>query len=240
MTEEIIKAKSITKSFGYVQVLKGLDLTVNKGDRYVLFGSNGVGKTTLVKILATLVQADSGEISIFNMRPKDNVKKIKSKIGFMSHDPLLYNDLSAHENLDFFADLYSIPDRTARVEEMLKMVGMSHRSFDRVGTFSRGMRQRLSMARALIHDPDVLFLDEPYSGLDIRAQGILNDLIVKLNGEGKSFFTITHDIEKGFEIASRSGVLSEGRIAYEVKGGSVDDFSKKYKEILKGEVVGRG
>lgn len=235
MNEKILVAKDITKSFGRFQVLNGINLTINQGDRYILYGSNGVGKTTLVKILSTILSADSGELTLFGNKIVRRSKDIKAKIGFMSHEPYLYNELSALENLNFYASLYSIKDKKTRVESLLKEVGLYHRSHDRIGTFSRGMKQRLSLARAILHDPDIIFLDEPYAGLDIQAQEILNDIIVKLNQKSKTFFLITHDISKGFEIANRSGVLSKGQIVYETKGEEKKAFSEKYREIIKGE-----
>lgn len=235
MSEKILVTKDITKSFGRFQVLNGVNLTVNRGDRYILFGSNGAGKTTLVKILSTIIPADSGELTIFGKKIKRRSKDIKAMIGFMSHEPYLYNELSAWENLNFYASLYSVKDKVERIESLLKEVGLYHRSHDRVGSFSRGMKQRLSLARAILHSPDIIFLDEPYAGLDIRAQEILNDIIVRLNREGKTFFFITHDIGNGFEIANRSGILSKGQIVYEVEGGEKKAFSEKYREIIKGE-----
>ena len=235
MNEKILVAKDITKSFGRFKVLNGVNLTIKRGDIYILFGSNGTGKTTLVKILSTILSADSGELTLFGKKIERRSKDIKAMIGFMSHEPYLYNELSAWENLNFYASLYSVKDKKERVESLLKEVGLYHRSHDKIGSFSRGMKQRLSLARAILHAPDIIFLDEPYAGLDIRAQEILNDLIIRLNQKGKTFFFITHDIGKGFEIANRSGVLSKGQIVYEVEGGEKKAFSEKYREIIKEE-----
>ena len=231
MSDEIIKARGIRRSFGKKKVLNDLDLQLNRGDIYVLFGSNGVGKTTLVKILATLIHSDKGEVTHFGMSAEDDIRDIRKKIGFMSHEPYLYRDLTAHENLDLFADLYSIPDKKKRIEEMLKMVELYHRSYDRVGNFSRGMKQRLALARTLLHSPDMVFLDEPYSGLDLNAQAMLNRVIQKMNEKGCTFFLITHDLEKGLEIATRKGILAKGRIIEGGESGN-QEFISRYKEIL--------
>ena len=231
MPDEILIASGIRRSFGKKMVLNDLDLQLNKGDIYVLFGSNGVGKTTLVKILATLIHSDKGDITHFGMNGEDDIKDIRRKIGFMSHEPYLYRDLTASENLDLFADLYSIPDKENRIEEMLKMVELYHRSYDRVGSFSRGMKQRLALARTLLHSPDMVFLDEPYSGLDLNAQAMLNRVIKKMNEEGVTFFLITHDLEKGLEIATRKGILAKGKIVEKPEASS-QDFITQYKEIL--------
>jgi ABC-type multidrug transport system ATPase subunit len=233
MNDNILTAKNISKSYGRLKVLTNINLNITKGDRYILYGSNGAGKTTLVKILSTLLYADSGELSLFGeIIRRHSTKQIKALIGFMSHQSYLYNDLSAMENLNFYANLYSIKNKKERIENLLKEIGLYHRSHDRIGNFSRGMKQRLALARALLHDPDLIFLDEPYAGLDIRAQEILNDIIIQLNKRGKTFFFITHDISKGFEVATRSGILSNGQIVYETKREKIDTFSKKYKDIL--------
>ena len=225
MSENILQAKDITKSFGHFQVLNKVNLSINKGDRYILYGSNGAGKTTLVKILSSLQKPDSGKVSLFGKNIEKNSKDIKSKIGFMSHEPYLYNELSAFENLFFYASLYSIPNPDVRVKNLLKEVGLYHRGHDRVITFSRGMKQRLSLARAILHDPDILFLDEAYAGLDIKASEILNDIVIKLNEGGKTFFFITHDTNKIFDIGSKVGILSKGKIIYESIRGNKEDFT---------------
>jgi ABC-type multidrug transport system ATPase subunit len=237
MSERQIIAKDINKSFGRLKVLNGINLTINQGDIFILFGSNGAGKTTFVKILSTILLPDSGELSLFGERVKRRSKEIKARIGFMSHEPYLYKELTAWENLNFYANLFSIKDKKERIEGLLKEVGLYHRSHDRVGSFSRGMKQRLSLARAILHSPDIIFMDEPYTGLDIKAQEILNNLIVKLNQKGKTFFLITHDVGKGFEIANRSGILSKGQIVYEVERGEKESFLGKYNEIIKGEII---
>lgn len=235
MSEKILVAKDIKKSFGRFQVLNGVSLSVGKGDRYILFGSNGAGKTTLVKILSTILPVDSGELMLFGNKIERRSKDIMKKIGFMSHEPFLYYELSAWENLNFYANLYSIKDKKEKIKSLLNEVGLYHRSHDRIGSYSRGMKQRLSLARAILHDPDIIFLDEPYTGLDIRAQDILNDIIIRLNQKGKTFFFITHNINKGLEIAKRIGILSKGQIIFEVEEGEKQAFSEKYREIIMGE-----
>jgi ABC-type multidrug transport system ATPase subunit len=235
MADEVLVAKDIVKSFGRVRVLRDVSLTVRKGERYVLFGSNGAGKTTLVKILSTLIAPDSGELLLFGGHIEEREMDVRARIGFLSHSPFLNGDLSAWENLDFYAQLYSVEGRKARVKAMLKKVGLYHRAYDRVATFSSGMKQRLGLARAILHDPDLIFLDEPFSGLDIRAQDMLNGLIVQLSEEGKTFFSITHDPAKGFEVATRAAVLSGGKIAYESEADDIEAFSERYKGILEEE-----
>ncbi len=235
MRERQIIAKDIKKSFGRLNVLNGVNLNINQEDIYILYGSNGIGKTTFVKILSTILLPDSGELFLFGQSIKRRSKEIKARIGFMSHEPYLYKELTAFENLNFYANLFSINYKKERIEVLLKEVGLFHRSHDRVGSFSRGMKQRLSLARAILHSPDIIFMDEPYTGLDIKAQEILNKTIINLNQKGKTFFLITHDVGKGFEIANRSGILSKGQIVYEIESGEKKSFLEKYNDILKGE-----
>jgi ABC-type multidrug transport system ATPase subunit len=236
MSERQIIAKDIKKSFGRLNVLNGVNLNINPGDIYILFGSNGVGKTTFIKILSTILLPDSGELFLFGERVERRSKEIKARIGFISHEPL-YKELTAFENLNFYANLFSIEDKNERIDELLKEVGLFHRSHDKVGSFSRGMKQRLSLARAILHSPDIIFMDEPYTGLDIKAQEILNKIIISLNQKGKIFFLITHDVGRGFEIANRSGILSNGQIVYEIERGEKKSFLEKYNNIIKGDTI---
>jgi len=235
MRDEILFAKNIAKSFGALNVLNSINLSIKRGDRYTLFGSNGVGKTTLVKILSTIMPADSGELILFGKKINRRVKDIKNFIGFMSHESFLYNELTAWENLNFYADLYSINEKEKKIEDILKEIGLFHRSYDRVGTFSRGMRQRLSLARAILHSPELIFLDEPYAGLDIKAQKMLNDIIRRLNNEGKTFFFIIHNIAEVFNITNKIGILSQGKIVYEFEGDEKKNFTDKYQEVIRRE-----
>lgn len=236
MSEKILIASGITKSFGRLKVLNDLNLTIERGDRYILFGSNGAGKTTLIRILSLISPADSGDLKVFGKKIKKTSKELKALIGFMSHEPYLYDELTAGENLNFYASLYSVNNKEERIKSLLNEVGLAHRVNDRIGSFSRGMKQRLSLARTILHSPDLIFLDEPYTGLDIRAQEILNNIILRLNNEGKTFFLITHDVNRGFEIANRRGILSKGKIVYEDDGGEKKDFLGKYRNAIEGEI----
>ena len=237
MRDEILCAKNVKKSFGALNVLNNVNLTIKRGDRYTFFGSNGAGKTTLVKILSTIIPADSGELLLFGKKIDRRFKDIKTKIGFMSHESFLYNELTAWENLNFYANLYSIEEKEKKIDSLLKEIGLYHRSNDRVGSFSRGMKQRLSLARSILHSPDIIFLDEPYAGLDIKAQNILNDIIKRLHLDGKTFFFIIHNIAEVFDFTNRIGILSNGKIVYEFEGEEKKHFSEKYQQIIRGESI---
>jgi heme exporter protein A len=237
MAGKVLEGRAITKSFGRTSVLRGVDLELGPGDRYMLFGPNGSGKTTLVRVLSGLLDPDSGEVRVFgaSYREPEEGDDIRSRVGFLSHEPFLYGELTAAENLDFFGRLYSVPDRAARVKAMLKEVGLYARAFDRVDTFSRGMKQRLGLARALLHDPDLVLLDEPYTGLDLRATAILDRLIGARAAEGKAFLCITHDLEGGLRLATRAGLLSKGSIVLEARAPEWGGLVERYRDIMGGE-----
>jgi len=234
MAGSVLEARNLVKSFGKNRVLKGVDLTILPGERYFLFGPNGAGKTTLVKVLSGLWKADSGEVLLFGEPMERDAEGIRARIGVLSHDPYLYGELTAMENLEFYGQLYGLSDPRTRAKEMLKDVGLYARAHDRVDTFSRGMKQRLGLGRALLHDPDLVFLDEPYTGLDMRASTTLERMVREKSEEGKAFFAITHDLGQGLEMATRAGILSGGKMDTESEAGDWDCFSKRYLDVMGG------
>ncbi|MDO8886879.1 ABC transporter ATP-binding protein [Candidatus Oleimmundimicrobium sp.] len=224
---------SLSKDFGRRKVLKELNLDVCKGDFLAIFGSNGAGKTTLLRILATLSGFSSGSITINGFEIKENSIEIREKIGLISHNLILYKDLNAYENLRFYGKMYNVPALDDRISELLQKVELDHRKFDVVRTFSRGMQQRLSIARALLHNPEIIFLDEPFSGLDVHARGILDDMLEGLKKEGShTLIMATHDIEKGLVHANSLAILSGGKIVYSQRGNlpDLDSFKRIYHE----------
>lgn len=236
MSGTVLEARKVVKSFGRHLVLRGVDISVGAGDRYFLFGPNGAGKTTLVKVLSGLLKADSGQVLLFGEPLEGDLSAIRARIGVLSHDPYLYGELSAMENLDFFGQLYGVPDRETRARELLKEVGLYARAHDRVGTFSRGMKQRLGLARAMFHDPDLVLLDEPYTGLDLKAASTLERLVRERSGEGKAFLAITHDLGQGLEMATRAGILAGGKLVTEADPTGWDGFTQRYLDEMGGGV----
>lgn len=225
----MIEVRNLTKAFGSKYALRGVDLRVMPGESLVLFGPNGAGKTTLVRILSSLSRPSSGTVRIGGLDLAAHADGIRRYLGVVSHAPLLYDSLSAAENLRFFAGLYGMPKPEARIAEMLERVGLAARRNDLVRTYSRGMVQRLAIARALLHDPELLLLDEPDTGLDPQAAEMLHGLLVELSareGEGESgragerekrrrtIVTVTHSLERGLAIADRVVILAAGRIVY--------------------------
>jgi heme exporter protein A len=217
---QALALQSITKSFGPVRALDEVSLTVARGETLAVFGPNGAGKTTLLKIAATLIRPNGGRVLLFGDDPLRR-PALRALIGFVSHHSYLYPGLTARENLLFAARLYGRRDAPARVAALLDAVGLTARADDLVRTFSRGMTQRLSIARALVHDPPILLLDEPYTGLDRTAAGAFTALLRAMRGSRTVVLT-THSIEQGVALADRVVILVDGAVAYEAANGGRD------------------
>lgn len=217
----MIKLHSLTKNYGYNPVLRGVDLHVGEGEFVTLVGPNGAGKSTLLRIVATLLRPTSGEVRIGGWPLPSHANRVRRHIGLVSHQSLLYRDLSAAENLSFFARLYGLPDANERVQAALRQVGLLARQRDPVGTFSRGMVQRLTIARATLHEPDVLLLDEPYTGLDQEASALLDELLRRETAAGRTVLMITHDLGHGLGLSDRLVILHHGRIVHEIESQQV-------------------
>lgn len=213
-----IEVKDLTKAFSKIPALRGVDLEVNPGDFLVLFGANGAGKTTLIKVLATLLRPTSGTVRLCGFDLSDDATSIRRRIGLVGHQPLLYDELTAYENLRFWGEMYDVPCLDKRIRELMEVVGLSSRLHERVRTFSRGMQQRVAIARALMHKPSIMLLDEPETGLDRHASSMLKEILRSFNGEGSTVVMSTHSLESGLEMGSRMAILSGGRIAYQEPG----------------------
>ena len=231
-TPEIV-VEGLTRVFGRRDVLRDVSFTVERGGFVALFGPNGAGKTTTLRVLATLLAPTSGSVRIAGHSLTDDPTPLRRTIGLISHSPLLYRDLTAYENLRFYADMYGIEDRGQRITELLDRVELAHRRYDIVRTFSKGMLQRLAIARALLHRPRVLLLDEPHSGLDPHAVDILDGLLAEIRAE-HTFVMVTHHIQKGLELASQVLILDGGRIVFR-QTGAVDPqaFTAVYREHVR-------
>ena len=228
-----IETKKLTKVFGDRKALDKVSIEVPEGAFLSIFGPNGAGKTTLVRTLATLSRATSGTALVAGFDAKEEPDKVREHIGLISHNPMLYPDLTAMENLMFTAQLYGVVNAEERVRELLRAVELYHRRFDVVRTFSRGMTQRLSIARALMNDPDVVFLDEPYAGLDPHAVEIFDGLIEQLR-DGRTFIMVSHDLQKGFDVCTHALVLARGRVVSYAPKEDIDfeQFRQLYRETV--------
>lgn len=228
-----IETKKLTKVFGDRKALDKVSIEVPEGAFLSIFGPNGAGKTTLVRTLATLSRATSGTALVAGFDAKEEPDKVREHIGLISHNPMLYPDLTAMENLMFTAQLYGVVNAEERVRELLRAAELDHRRFDVVRTFSRGMTQRLSIARALMNDPDVVFLDEPYAGLDPHAVEIFDGLIEQLR-DGRTFIMVSHDLQKGFDVCTHALVLARGRVVSYAPKEDIDfeQFRQLYRETV--------
>jgi heme exporter protein A len=229
----VIEISGLIKVYGLRPVLRRVDLSLAPGEFLALFGPNGAGKTTLLRILATLARPTAGRVMVAGCSLPDDAADVRRLIGFVAHQPLVYGDLSARENLQFYSRMYGLEKPGARIEEMLAAVGLSRRADDLVRTFSRGMQQRLSIARAILHDPPVLLLDEPYTGLDQDAAAALDQVLKEVALRGRTILMTTHDLQRGLALADRVAILSRGTIAYQTNPAEVgvQSFAATYAEV---------
>ena len=231
-----VEAKHLSKVFGTRKAVDDVSFELPEGSFLSIFGPNGAGKTTLLRVLSTLARPTSGEALVAGVDVREEPDEAREHIGFISHQSMLYPDLTAEENLLLYARLYGVEGPEARVTELLDAVGLAHRKLDLVRTFSRGMTQRVSIARALVHDPDVVFLDEPYSGLDPHAVEIFDELIESVRGD-RMFVMVSHDLRKGFGVCTHALVMAKGRkVAYAPK----EDIDFQAFEELYKKTVGMG
>jgi heme exporter protein A len=232
-----IQLRGLTKSFGQQVALRGVNLTVAEGEFLTLFGPNGAGKTTLIRIVASLARPTSGSVHLWGTDLATGGRastSLRRQIGLISHNPLLYGDLTPDENLRFFARMYDLPDAEARIDAALKQVGLTARRRDPARTFSRGMVQRLAIARATlcVHDPAIMLLDEPYTGLDLQAADMLRAVLQKLAASKRTVILTTHNLEQGLEMCDRAAILHRGKVAWEGERAGLDLAGMK--EIYRG------
>jgi heme exporter protein A len=231
MTETFaLQADDIRKTFGHFSALAGVTLNVARGEFLALFGRNGAGKTTFLKIAATLIRHTHGNIRIEGLDIREEPEKARRHIGFLSHNTYLYRDLNPVENLRFFARLYQIPQPDKRIESLLDRVGLRRRASDPVRAFSRGLHQRLGIARVMLHDPSLILLDEPYTGLDANAVDVLNDLLDEARAAGKTIILTTHDLEQGLRGATRAAIIDRGKVVFtgNASEGAIRDAYASY------------
>ena len=211
---EAVEARSLEKSFGEWPVLWDLDLSVPWGQTLVLFGANGAGKTTLLRILATHVRADHGSVAVAGHNLRTRPEEVRRRIGVVGHRSLLHDDLTCRENLIYYGRLYGLKDHKPRVDEVLEKVRLGSRADHRVRTLSNGMQKRAAIARAILHEPDVLLLDEPEAGLDRESVSILGTLLAEWTDSGRSVIMTTHDLDLGLSWGHRAGVLRGGKVNF--------------------------
>jgi heme exporter protein A len=209
-----IEVRGLTKSFGERYALRGIDLKVNKGEHLVVFGPNGAGKTTLVKILSTLVKPSSGNVWLNGIDIRKKAAQVRHKISLVTHQTFLYDNLTIYENLRFYGKMYNISDLEKRIREVISWVKLESRLYDRVGTLSHGLQRRASIARAVLYNPSILFLDEPEIGLDPQAVTVIRDIFGDNEAGKRTVVMTTHNLVQGLELADSVIILNRGQIAY--------------------------
>ena len=230
----MIEVHALVKRFGPKTVLRGLDFQVETGQFVALLGPNGAGKTTFLRILASLARPTLGQVSIAGYSLPHQAAAVRRQLGVVSHQPLLYGDLSAEENLRFYGRMYGIERMEVRIGEVLEMIGLSVRRRDLVRTFSRGMQQRLAIGRAVLHDPVVLLLDEPHTGLDQDACEMLDAVLRQVGVRGRTVLMTSHDLARAAGLAERFDVLSRGRIQASTRSSDLpqDGLLSFYRQAL--------
>jgi len=226
-TQLAVKAEAVVKNFGETAVLRSLDLELPAGEVTVLLGTNGAGKSTFLRILAMLTQIDSGSISLHGVNAAQHGPAIRALTGSVLHSPMLYADMTIRENLMFFAEMYRLDGVDDLIASTTAQVGIEPRIDDRVRTLSHGFQKRVALARALMHEPPLLLLDEPESGLDSRSVEQLDRIIANYKSLGRTVVMTTHIVEHAMEIADRAVVLNYGTV-----GLNITNPSANREEIL--------
>ncbi len=215
MTAQAFQVRGVWKRFGGRDALSNVTLSAPLGSCLALLGHNGSGKTTLLRMLATLATPTEGDVTVLGMSLRDDVRALRSRIGVVLDRHLLPRDFPLGDALRMYAGLYGVQDAADRVEELATRLGLGRRLDDPVRTFSRGMGQRASICRALLHDPELLLLDEPFTGLDARAMDVTDEVIRATIAAGRSVVLVTHDLERAARLATHAAVLADGRVVFQ-------------------------
>ncbi|MCK4273788.1 MAG: ABC transporter ATP-binding protein [Dehalococcoidales bacterium] len=220
-----IEARGLEKSFGEHRALRGIDLKVTRNESLVIFGPNGAGKTTLLKILSTLVKPSAGSVWLDGIDIRDKSAQIRHKISLVSHQTFLYDNLTVFENLKFYGKMYDVADLEKRIKEVIAWVQLESRLHDRAGTLSRGLQQRASIARAVLHNPSILFLDEPDVGLDPHASAMVRDILGSINSGSRTVVMTTHNLERGLELGDSIVILDRGKVVYQATREAISEVN---------------
>lgn len=235
MNHPYLEITRLKKNYGLKPVLRNIDLAVERGQCVALVGANGAGKTTLLRILAGLAEPDAGQVHIGGLDLAHDANQARRLVGFVAHQPYLYDDLTVMENLLFFGRMYAVKQRNERAHLLLERVGLIKRANDRASALSRGQAQRLALARALLHMPRLLLLDEPDTGLDEDGIALLEALLSEHTRDSGSVLFTTHQLEHALQWSDSIGLLQGGRMAYqrETRGLEVGSVRQAYQEALR-------
>ena len=233
MEHPAIEARGLSRSYGRVKAISDLRLTIDPGEKVVLIGPNGSGKTTLIKLLSTLIRPTSGTLELFGKDTASHGAQLRQRVGVLLHEPLLYNRLTALENLHFYSKMFNVPNEDRRIWELAEEMDIGDLLRTRVESLSHGQRKRVSILRALLHDPSLLLLDEPDAGLDQTA---VQGLVKLASRNGRTVVMSTHNLENGLRMAQRVIVLKKGKVIMDVDGAALDraDLGLGYEALVTG------
>ena len=230
MVDQIaIEIENLSKRYGYNYALRDVTLNILQGEVFVFLGPNGSGKTTLLKILTTLTSLTSGNVKVFGLALRENGREIRQMIGYLSHEPLLYRDLTGEENINFYSKFYQLSSQERFLEKLDKafnFLRITRWRHEPIKNLSKGLKKRFDLVRAIIHDPKILLLDEPFSGLDILSVNILKDFIRNERGN-KTTIISTHDIDLAKSLCDRGAILVEGKMRQVLRSQDITDTSVK-------------
>ena len=237
----MITVQNLTKKFGEITAVEGLTFKVDEGEVFGFLGPNGAGKTTTIRMLCCLISKTSGEATVGNYqigKAADSLQ-IRKMIGLVPDNVGLYDDLTAYENLDFYGKLYecSEKNRKENIERFLKTLGIWNRRFDRAGSFSKGMKQKLALARALVHEPEILFMDEPTANLDPESSKTVRDFIIEIKKQGRTIFLNTHNLDEAQRICDRIGIIKTKLLTIGTPEQLRESLSKPKTEITLAQVT---
>ena len=237
--EPLVEIRGLRKAYGLKPILRNIDLTIEDGASLALLGANGAGKTTLLRILACLTRPNMGTCLVDGYDVTREAQTVRQIVGFVAHQPYLYEELTVMENLLFFGRMYNVANAQGRVHDLLRRVGLERRQKERVGTLSRGQVQRLSWARAFLHTPRLLLLDEADTGLDQEGHTLVDELLREHRARGGTTLFTTHQPERAMELSSHVALLSGGRIVYEhpTRSLTLDELRGSYQALCR-EVKG--
>jgi heme exporter protein A len=233
MPGTVIESRGLTRRFAGLTALNNVDVTVSAGEAVAVLGPNGAGKTTFLRILATLLRPSSGALSLFGHPVGDGSARARRRIGFLSHQSFLYPDLTPMENLHFYGRMFRVPALAERLPALLAQVGLVGWAHRPVRTLSRGLEQRCALARALLHAPELLLLDEPFTGLDVDGAGTLSDILRQTHAAGTTLLMTTHELHRAVDICQRAVILVHGRVAWDasIAGLQSAAFERIYGEV---------
>ena len=230
---QLLEARGLERSFGRVRILRGIDLSLDSGEALAVIGPNGAGKTTLLRLLAGLMRPTAGSVRLRGEPVTSENHEARRGVGFLSHQSLLYDDLTLLENLTFAARLYLLDDPQQAARAALDAAGLAGRADELPGRLSRGLLQRAAIARATLHEPQLLLLDEPFTGLDAAAADQLRSSLEIRLARGHAIVLVTHDLADAWNLATRVAVLIQGRwAAEETRQGSVESFLPRYQGLI--------